>query len=86
VGAVELRPSGSEANISYVVAPELRSQGLATRAVEAVLAWASRALALDHVNLVCRVENIASRRVAEKSSFVLVQLAGDELSYRREFA
>lgn len=86
VGAVELRPSGNEANISYLVAPELRGQGLATRAVEAVLGWAPRALALDQVNLVCGVENIASRRVAEKSGFVFLRLADDGLRYRRELA
>ena len=67
VGAVELRPTGKEANISYLIASALRGQGVATRAVEAVIAWASRALALDRVSLVCHVENIASRVAAHVS-------------------
>jgi len=81
VGSVEIRLS--DANVSYVVAPELRGQGLATRAVEALLKWCDDALALDHVNLTCHAENIASRRVAEKCRFVLVSQEGDELGFRR---
>ena len=82
VGSVEMRLS--DANISYVVAPELRGQGLATRAVEALLRWCVDALALDHVNLTCHAENIASRRVAEKCRFVLVSQEGDELRFQRD--
>jgi RimJ/RimL family protein N-acetyltransferase len=36
VGSVELRPTGSEAEVSYMVAPELRGQGLASRALVAL--------------------------------------------------
>jgi RimJ/RimL family protein N-acetyltransferase len=81
VGSVEIRLS--DANVSYVVAPERRGQGLATRAVEALLRWCDDAPALDHVNLTCHAENIASRRVAEKCRFVLVSQEGDELRFRR---
>ncbi len=85
VGAVELRLSGDEANVSYLVAAELRGHGLATHALEALLTWGARELALDQVNLACHVENVASRRVAEKCKFVFLGYEGDELKFRREF-
>ena len=44
VGSVELRPTGSEADVSYMVAPELRGQGLASRALVALIAWGTHEL------------------------------------------
>jgi RimJ/RimL family protein N-acetyltransferase len=84
VGSVELRPSGREADVSYLVAPELRGQGLASRALEALIAWGTRELELQRVNLACHVDNTGSRRVAEKCGFILVCREGDELRFRRE--
>ena len=86
VGMVELRPrpAGAAADVSYLVTRELRGQGLATRAVEALLAWGVRELSLRQAFLHCDVENIASRRVAEKCGFVLVGRFGDELCFRRD--
>jgi RimJ/RimL family protein N-acetyltransferase len=84
VGSVELRPTGSEADVSYLVVPELRGQSLASRALVALIAWGTRELGLQRVNLACHVDNIASRRVAEKSGFVYVCREGDELRFRRD--
>ena len=84
VGSVELRPTGSEADVSYMVAPELRAQGLASRALVALIAWGMRELGLRRFNLACHVENTASQRVAEKSGFVFVCQEGDELRFRRD--
>jgi RimJ/RimL family protein N-acetyltransferase len=83
VGLVELRPRGSEADVSYLVAPELRGRGIATRALEALIAWGARELGVKRFNLGCHVDNIASKRVAQKCGFVFVHRAGDELRFRR---
>lgn len=88
VGMVELRPrpAGAEGDVSYLVTPELRGQGLATRALAALLAWGARELSLRHAILHCDIDNLASQRVAEKCGFVLVGRFGDELRFRRDLA
>ncbi len=86
VGSVELRPTGSEANVSYMIAPELRGQGLAPRALVALIDWGRRELGLQRVNLACHVKNTASQRVAEKSGFTFLRREGDELHFCRETA
>ncbi len=82
---VELRPRlGDEFDVSYVVVPELRGRGLASRAVVELLDWGARELGLRHAVLHCEVENTASQRVAEKCGFVLEGRFGDELRFRRD--
>jgi RimJ/RimL family protein N-acetyltransferase len=81
VGAVERRPLPEGAKVSYLVAQELRGQGLACAAVDAILTWAAAALALRQATVRCHVDNRASRRVAEKCGFVLVAREGDELGF-----
>jgi [ribosomal protein S5]-alanine N-acetyltransferase len=83
VGTVELRPNGHDADVSYMVVAELRGQGLAQLALDALLTWGQRELRLQYANLGCHVENIASQRVAEKCGFVFVERRGDELRFRR---
>lgn len=83
VGWVELRPAGEQAGVSYMVAVELRGQGLASRALDAMFEWGARELGLGCVTLECHVENFASRRVAEKCGFVLLGRVGDEYRFRR---
>jgi ribosomal-protein-alanine N-acetyltransferase len=84
VGAVELRPAGEIAQVSYVVAPTWRGRGLAPRALDAFLAWARRGLSLRRALLGCHVENVASQRVAAKCGFELTAREGDELRFSRE--
>jgi len=84
VGSVELRPMGSEADVSYMVAPELRGRGLASRALMALIDWGTRELGLRNFKLVSHVANTASQRVAEKCGFVFVCREGDELRFRRD--
>ena len=84
VGWVELRPAGPSGEVSYNVAADLRGHGLAPRALDALLAWASSEIALRHAHLACHVDNQASRRVAEKCGFVFLGQDGDEYRYRRE--
>jgi RimJ/RimL family protein N-acetyltransferase len=83
VGTVELRPSptGDEADLSYFVLPELRGQGLASRAVAASLAWGASDLGLRRARIGCDVQNVASRRVAEKCGFRLSGRQGNEFLF-----
>lgn len=83
VGTVELQPTGDEANVSYMVDPLLRRQGIASRALEAYLAWASREIGLRRANLTCHVENAASRGVAARCCFEFIERDGDELRFLR---
>jgi RimJ/RimL family protein N-acetyltransferase len=83
VGAVEVRPLPEGANVSYLVDRELRGQGLAPGAVDAILTWAAAELALPRATVRCHVDNVASRRVAEKCGFVLVARESDELGFVR---
>lgn len=83
VGAVELRPADDAAEVSYLVAPQLRGQSLAPRALDAFLGWARHELSLHRAVLNCHVENVASQRVAEKCGFTLIERTGDELRFGR---
>jgi RimJ/RimL family protein N-acetyltransferase len=84
VGAVELHPDGTTAEISYLVAPRSRGQGIAPRAVEAMLRWAAAERGIRTVVLRCHVENAASQKVADKAGFALTSREGDELCYQRQ--
>ena len=87
VGSVELRPrpeTSGEADVSYMVAVELRGRGLAPMALEALLAWGKRELGVWRAHIACHVENAASRRVAEKCGFRLVGRFGDEFRFHRD--
>ncbi|HET9080350.1 MAG TPA: GNAT family protein [Trebonia sp.] len=83
VGWVELRRAGEQAEVSYNVTAELRGQGIAPRALSALLAWAASQIGLRRAYLVCHVDNGASRRVAEKCGFALVSQDGDECKFER---
>lgn len=84
VGSVELRPMGNEAGVSYMVAPELRGRGLASRALLAMIAWGTRELGLLSFNLACQFDNTPSQRVAGKCGFLFVCREGEELRFRRD--
>jgi RimJ/RimL family protein N-acetyltransferase len=84
IGAVELRPRGDKTEVSYLVEPEFRGRGLATKALAAVLAWAKDELTLHGAVLTCHVDNVASQRVAERCGFTRASREGDELRYLRE--
>jgi RimJ/RimL family protein N-acetyltransferase len=75
---------GSEADVSYMVAPELRGRGLASRALIALIAWGTRELGLLCFNLACNVDNTASQPVARKCGFGFVCRQGEELRFRRD--
>jgi RimJ/RimL family protein N-acetyltransferase len=83
VGWVELQRAGEQAEVSYNVTAELRGQGIAPRALSALLVWAASQIGLRRAHLACHVDNVASRRVAEKCGFVLVSQGGDEYKFER---
>jgi ribosomal-protein-alanine N-acetyltransferase len=83
VGTVELRITGHAGDVSYFVVPEYRGIGLATKALDRLLAWATKELELAEVFLECSTENAASRRVAVKSGFALVARVGNKLRFHR---
>lgn len=84
VGAVELRPVDDAVEVSYLVAPDVRGQALAPRALSALLDWATHELSVSRALLKCDVGNVASRRVAEKCGFTLAQRDGNELLFIRQ--
>ena len=83
VGAVEVRPCDDAVEVSFLVAPPFRGQGLATRALSALLDWATRELSVSRALLNCDADNLASQRVAEKSGFALAQRDGNRLLFIR---
>lgn len=71
-GGVEARDRGDgRANVSYVVFPDFRRRGFATRAVLVLCAYAASALPVQAAAAVIDTENEASRRVAERAGFTL---------------
>jgi RimJ/RimL family protein N-acetyltransferase len=73
LGAVGLlRPDRVQRTIEvgYWVAPWARGRGLAVRAVELLAPWALRTLDLARVACDVDVDNVASRRVAQRAGFV----------------
>jgi RimJ/RimL family protein N-acetyltransferase len=84
VGWVELQPVGNHAEVSYNVTADLRGQGIAPRALNAFLTWAAEHIDLRRAHLASHVDNLASRRVAEKCGFVLVGREGDEYQFQRD--
>jgi RimJ/RimL family protein N-acetyltransferase len=59
----------ADAEVGYWTAPAVRGRGIAARAVDAACRWAFTELGLHRVQLYHAVENVASRRVAEKAGF-----------------
>jgi RimJ/RimL family protein N-acetyltransferase len=84
VGWVELRRAGGQAEVSYNVTAELRGQGIAPRALSALLVWAASQIGLRRAHLACHVDNVASRRVAEKCGFALVSQDAGEYKFERD--
>lgn len=69
VGSIGLRLDRDEAAIGYCLAPAARGAGLMTRAVEALMAWASSELAIAEFTIFVQAENLASCAVAERAGF-----------------
>ena len=80
VGWVTLDVTSREhriASIGYAIAPDYHGRGLASAAVNqlATIAFDPESLAIERIEAVAAVENIASRRVLEKCGFELEGIA-----------
>jgi RimJ/RimL family protein N-acetyltransferase len=56
--------------IGFWVSAEARGRGVATRAVRLLADWAREELGLTRIDVLPHKDNLASRRVAEKTGFV----------------
>jgi ribosomal-protein-alanine N-acetyltransferase len=68
-GRIDLRISGEEADVGYVLAASKWGQGIMTEALTAVLEFARKHLSLRRVSGTCDPENRASARVFQKCGF-----------------
>lgn len=64
----------------------LRGEGIAPRALTAFLGWAAAHIGLRRAHLACHIDNVASRRVAEKCGFTLAGREGEEYQFWRDVA
>lgn len=69
IGFVALRLDDREGEIGYVVAPEARGRGVATRALSLMTAWGFAELGLARIELRAELANPASIRVAERCGY-----------------
>ncbi len=72
VGSVSvqwLEPDQGMAEVGYWVSPEVRGQGVCTRAVRLISRWVLERPGMERLQLRADEENAASRKVAEKAGF-----------------
>jgi RimJ/RimL family protein N-acetyltransferase len=70
LGNIALYRQDGVGHVSYWIAAAARGQGVATRAVHLLSQWAFAEFAIVELRLEARVDNLGSRRVAEKAGFV----------------
>ena len=71
IGEADLKPRPPiAANIAYAVTPDHRGRGYAARAARLLAEAGLTRFGFHRIELVCDVDNAASRRVAEKAGFV----------------
>ena len=68
--AFDIDREGHQLELGYVVAPEARGRGVATKTLEALTAWAFSELDALRIVLRISVENEPSKRVAERVGYV----------------
>jgi RimJ/RimL family protein N-acetyltransferase len=69
IAFVSLRLDAAEAEVGYIVAPERRGRGIASRALRLITEWGFRELALGRIELRAELENPASLAVAEHCGY-----------------
>lgn len=69
VGLLRLDELPRAAEVGYWVGPEARRRGIATRAVVLVSRWAACELGVQRLELMTRVDNVASQGVALAAGF-----------------
>jgi RimJ/RimL family protein N-acetyltransferase len=68
-GVVAVDRAGGRAELGYWLAPEARGRGAATRAVTLLRDWAHGPLAIPRLVMRIHPQNLASRRVADRTGF-----------------
>jgi RimJ/RimL family protein N-acetyltransferase len=68
--APTIEPEAATAELGYVVAPKARGRGVATVALGLLTDWALSELGLERLELRISVDNVASKRVAERCGYV----------------
>jgi RimJ/RimL family protein N-acetyltransferase len=68
-GFVDLHLDQAEGELGYVLLPEGRGRGAATRALRLLTPWGFEVLRLQRIELVIADGNVASERVAERTGF-----------------
>lgn len=66
----DVDPGQARASTGYWLAANSRGQGLATRTLRLLAAWAFTNLAVERLELTCAPDNVASQRVAVRCGFV----------------
>ena len=69
--AVRIEPEAQTAELGYMVAAPARGRGVASAALRELSDWAFRELGALRLELLIGVDNVGSRRVAERAGFVL---------------
>jgi len=69
VGLHEVKREYRDAAIGYWVAAPARGRGIATRAVELATDWAFASFDVDQLDLLTKLGNAASERVAQKAGY-----------------
>ena len=68
--APTIEPEAATAELGYVVAPAARGRGVATAALGLLTDWAMSELRAERLELRISVDNVASKRVAERCGYV----------------
>jgi RimJ/RimL family protein N-acetyltransferase len=68
-GAVAIDREASTAELGYMVAPAARGRGVASQALALLTDWAFAELGAQRLELVISVDNLGSKRVAERCGY-----------------
>ena len=73
LGSIDLRVHPADpaiGELGYMVGPQARGRGVATRAVELITAWAFETLSIERMEILIDPRNRPSLRVAESAGYV----------------
>ncbi len=68
--APQIDQEGRELELGYLVAPAARGRGVATEMLRQLTSWAFDAAGALRASLIIDVDNLASRRVAERAGYL----------------
>jgi RimJ/RimL family protein N-acetyltransferase len=86
IGLNRIDPSRGNANLGYWVRESAQGQGVATRAARAIAAFGFDVLGLVRIEIVVAVDNVASRRTAERLGAHFDGVSPNRIIHRGEAA